>query len=108
MKLDKQFVFFALLKASGIPVPEAEYRITPKRKFRWDYAWPQYRLTLEVQGGIWSGGAHGRGWGIKRDMEKSNIAAMHGWRCLFCEPGDLGKTDTIEMIRLAISAQARF
>jgi len=56
------------------------------RRFRWDYAIQEIRVLIEIQGGIWSGGAHGRGTGIMRDMEKLNYAASHGWRCLQYTP----------------------
>jgi very-short-patch-repair endonuclease len=67
---------------AGLPKPEREYRFHPKRRFRLDFAWPERRLGLEVQGGTWSGGAHGRGSGIARDYEKLNLALLQGWRVL--------------------------
>ncbi len=88
----------AAFKAAGIQVPVREYRITETRRFRWDYAWPEYRVALEQQGGVWSRGAHGRGTGIVRDQEKANLAAMHGWLCLYCQPRDLLKRETMEAI----------
>lgn len=54
----------------------------PRRKFELDLAWPGWRLGVEVEGSIWTGGAHGRGTGIERDMEKANIATLEGWRIL--------------------------
>ena len=92
----------AWFKQHGLPVPVAEYRIDPSRRFRWDWAWPDHCVALECQGGIWNGGAHGRGWGIKRDMEKSNIAACHGWLTLSCEPKELMTVETVAMVRTCI------
>lgn len=54
----------------------------PRRKFELDLAWPGWRLGVEVEGAIWTGGAHGRGTGIERDMEKQNLAVLEGWRIL--------------------------
>ena len=64
---------------AGVCRPEREYRFHPKRMFRFDFAWPDLRLAVEVQGGTWSGGAHGRGSGIARDYEKLNLAAVNWW-----------------------------
>ena len=40
------------------------------RKFRADFAWPEYQLLVEVQGGIWrrGGGAHSHPIDIERDI----------------------------------------
>ena len=70
---------------------ESFLELTPEhkfgdRQFRWDYAVLEIGVLIEIQGGIWSGGAHGRGTGIMRDMEKLNYASCHGWRCLQYTP----------------------
>jgi hypothetical protein len=44
------------LKAAGIPDPEREYRFDAKRRWRFDFCWPEQRLASEVEGGTWSGG----------------------------------------------------
>jgi hypothetical protein len=35
-------------------------------------------VALEIEGGIWSRGAHARPAGITRDIEKANMAALAG------------------------------
>lgn len=68
-----------------------------ERQFRWDYAVLEIGVLIEIQGGIWSAGkdkngvdkgpgAHGRGKGIMRDMEKLNYASCGGFRCLQYSP----------------------
>lgn len=52
------------------------------RDFRFDLAWPDRRLAVEVDGGTYSGGRHTRGAGYERDAEKGNEAAIKGWRVL--------------------------
>lgn len=71
--------FRRLLETAGIPTPEAEWRFHPIRKHRLDFAWPDAKLGLEVEGGVWSRGRHGRGSGIVKDMEKGNLLACAGW-----------------------------
>lgn len=69
--------------------PVAEYKFHPTRKWRFDYAWPERLLALEVQGGIWTSGRHVRGAALKKEWEKLNEAATLGWRVIYCEPQDL-------------------
>lgn len=54
-----------------------EYR--KGRAWRFDFAWPQYRLAVECEGGTWSGGRHTRGDGFEKDTEKYSEAAIQGW-----------------------------
>lgn len=74
------------------PRPVTEYYAVPKRRFRWDVAWPDHKILIEIQGGTWNGGAHGRGSGIRRDANKNNLAVAAGWRCFFVTP-DLLRED---------------
>ena len=70
------------LRAAGVPAPEREHVFARPRRFRFDLAWPERLLAVEVDGGAWSAGRHVRPQGFERDCEKSCIAAAHGWRVL--------------------------
>lgn len=61
-----------------------EHRFHNVRKWRFDFAWPDNLVAVEVQGGIWLGesGAHTSAKGRARDCEKLNEAALLGWRVL--------------------------
>lgn len=85
-------------------MPEAEYRFHPVRRWRMDYAWPDAKLALEVDGGVWVRGKHGRGSGIVKDHEKQNHAAALGWRILRVQPRNLLAASTFEFIRQALEA----
>ena len=85
-----------------MPIPEPEYRFHATRKFRLDWAWPEHLVGLEVDGGVWTGGAHGRGTGITRDQEKTNLAAGEGWRILRCVPSKLASDETLDHIHRAL------
>lgn len=67
------------VRALGLPAPEREYRFSPHRRFRFDFAWPAVKVALEVDGGTWIGGRHTSGAGYQRDVEKMNLAALTGW-----------------------------
>ena len=59
---------------------EVECRFDPDRKWRFDMAWPDRMIAVEVEGGTWSHGRHTTGSGFERDCEKYNRAAQLGWR----------------------------
>lgn len=94
--------FLVATDLAGLPRPVPEYRFHPTRKWRLDYAWPDHRLGLEVEGGVWNRGKHGRGSGIVKDIEKSNALACLGWRLLRVLPSTLLSEQTITMLRTAL------
>jgi hypothetical protein len=96
--------FPALCKKLGIPAPVAEHKFHPRRKWRMDYAWPDAKIFLEVEGGVWSGGRHTSPKGYLGDMQKYNEAACLGWRKLACVPKELITVRTVDMVRRAMEA----
>lgn len=75
-------LFLEGVLASGLPEPVAEHRFHPTRKWRFDFAWPEYMVAVEIEGGTWTGGRHNTGKGMDSDMEKYNAAALMGWMVL--------------------------
>ena len=84
-------IFFQQLQRFGIEKPEREYRFTPFRRWRFDYAWPDRMIATEVEGGAWcrGGGRHNRASGFLKDLEKYSEAAVLGWRVLRITPDQL-------------------
>ena len=66
------------------PKPEREYKAIPGENYRFDFAWPDHKVLVEVQGGTWMKGksGHTSGRGIERDTRKLNLAVLAGWRVL--------------------------
>jgi very-short-patch-repair endonuclease len=62
--------------------PAREFRFHPLRRWRFDFAFPDVKLAVEVEGGTWAGGRHNRGAGMAEDMNKYNAATLAGWRVL--------------------------
>lgn len=58
----------------------SEYRFDTTRRWRFDIAYPQRMIGIEVEGGTWAGGRHTRGNGFERDCEKYNAAQLQGWK----------------------------
>jgi very-short-patch-repair endonuclease len=75
-----------LIRASGFEEPVTEYPFAKHlgRRWRFDFAWPDRWLAVEVDGGAWvpGGGRHTRGAGFAADHDKFNRAALLGWRVL--------------------------
>ena len=57
--LEAQFLF--QIRACGLSIPEREVRFHKTRRWRFDFAYPEKLLAIEIHGGVWSKGRHGRG-----------------------------------------------
>lgn len=84
-----------------------EYRFHPTRKWRFDYAIPEHKIALEVEGGVWTRGRHTSPKGFLNDIEKYNAATLMGWRVFRTTPDDLYKSATINLVKCAISGEYR-
>lgn len=90
MKSDKlKEKFESFLKEHDIPY-EKEYRFCDRR-FRFDYALPYIKTAVEIEGGLYIGGRHITPGGMKKDMEKYNLAAFYGWKVLRFPADELNK-----------------
>ena len=71
--------FLTLWTQTGLSAPVAEYQFAPPRRWRFDYAWPDCRVAVEIHGGEWTNGRHTRGGGFTLDRWKMNTAQLRGW-----------------------------
>jgi len=101
MKYNSEIVA-SYFQEQGIPEPVFEHRFHSTRKWRLDIAWPEYRLALEVQGGIFVRGRHSRGAAMLKEWEKLNELACMGWRVIYCQPRDLCTQDMVVTIKRAL------
>jgi very-short-patch-repair endonuclease len=83
LPLDRQ------MQLAGLPVPVAEYKFHPTRRWRFDYALPDKSIGIEVDGAVWTNGRHTRGSGYQKDLEKYNEALILGWRVLRVSTGQV-------------------
>ena len=82
-----------------------EYRFHPTRKWRFDFAFLDAKVALEVQGGLFTGGRHSRGASLLKEHEKLNAAAIAKWRVLYTIPSELGTIDLIDTIKQAVHGE---
>lgn len=82
-------VFLAELKQEGLPQPELEYRFHSIRRWRFDAAFPEKKVAVEVHGSVYQQGRHTRGKGFENDREKMNEAQLLGWKVLEYSTGQV-------------------
>ena len=87
------------IRVCGLPAPEREYQAIPGRKHRFDFAWPSFKLLLDVQGGIFNGGKHGRGTGILKDQEKLKLSTIEGWHVMHISNRHITQGQAIHWLR---------
>ncbi len=80
----------------------SEHKFHDMRKWRLDFAIIDLKIGIEIEGGVWSCGAHTRGKGFIEDMEKYNAAVTFGWVILRFTPQDLNKITTFETIKKVV------
>lgn len=77
-----EVAFRCHLRYAGIRGWVQEYRFHPTRAWSLDFAWPDIQFGVEIDGGVYVGGAHTRGKGATNDREKRAEAQILGWQIL--------------------------
>jgi very-short-patch-repair endonuclease len=75
--------------ARGALEPKREFRFHSLRQWKFDFAWPECRVAVEVEGGIFIRGGHNRGMIYTQNCEKYNAATILGWAVLRYTTKDL-------------------
>ena len=79
-RVDYEAEYAYQCRAHKLPEPVEQFYFAQEmdRKFRADFAWPKYKLLVEIQGGIWrpGGGAHSHPIDIERDVERLQYVAQ--------------------------------
>jgi very-short-patch-repair endonuclease len=87
------------IRAQRLPAPVREFLPIEGRRFRIDFAWPDRRIALEVQGGNWSGGRHTRAGALNAEYEKVNLLVLAGWRVLLVSPEHIQRGQALAWLR---------
>ena len=83
----------------------AEWPFHPVRKWRFDYARPDLKIAIEVDGGVFTGGRHSGGVGQVKDMEKCNNACALDWLVFHITPDDMFDYNFRSLVKLAIKTR---
>ena len=93
----------------GLPVPEREWRFTgPTGKRRWqvDFCWPDRRVCVELEGGVWKVGRHNSPTGFLKDMDKYNELALAGYTLVRATPAMVDSGAALDLIERALGRGA--
>ena len=72
--------FALLLKSENIDYA-SEFTFCPGRRWRFDFAWPDLKIAVEIEGMTYTGvGYHQNPEDYGKDCEKYNTAAFLGWK----------------------------
>lgn len=70
----------AWCRANGRPEPVRGYKfMAPERRFAFDLAFPDQKVAVEFEGGLFTRGRHVRVRGYESDAVKYTEAAIRGW-----------------------------
>jgi len=76
-----------------LPLPKHNYRFHPTRRWALDYAWPDVKLAVEIEGHY----RHRSRSGFAADHKKYRAAENMGWRILKY-PGDEWKARPVQIV----------
>lgn len=103
-ELERTLGYYLRLNEGTIRPPEQEFRFDPRRKWRFDFAWPEEMVAVEIEGGVWNDGRHTRGHGFTNDCEKYNEATLAGWRVLRVTGEQIRDGSAVNWIQRALGA----
>jgi hypothetical protein len=73
--------------------------------WRLDFAWPEQRLAVELNGGTYSGGRHNRGGALHEEYNKLNAATLAGWRVLVFDTKHVSSGQALRDIKRALNGK---
>lgn len=100
--------FELILRGAELKGWTTELQFCPWRKWRFDYAWPELKVAVELDGlTARSMGRHQSVMGFTRDCEKLNAAVLLGWKVLRFTQVSLRDPDTVQkLVSLALDGGA--
>lgn len=96
---------FNQIKLVKLPIPAREYRFHPTRLWRFDFAWLDLKLAVEVEGVVWQGkgGRHQRADGLTKDCQKYGAAMELGWDVYRCTQTMVDSGEALNTIEVLIN-----
>jgi len=94
------------LRALKIIGWQEEFKFHPKRKWRFDFAFPGKKLGIEIDGGLWSEkGGHTTGVGYQKDRYKDEAALLMDWRVYRVTPEMVKSGRAVQTIEKLLEKQ---
>lgn len=100
------FQRYLMSEMPGVEVVK-EHMFHYTRKWRFDYAIPELKVAIEIDGGVWDYGRHNRPQGYINDMEKLNTAASMGWLVLRFTTQDRLMMPTLLLIKKTVELRMK-
>ena len=100
------FQRYLMSEIPGVEVIK-EYMFHYTRKWRFDYAIPELKVAVEIDGGVWDYGRHNRPQGYMDDMEKLNNAISLGWYVLRFTTYDRMTNATLSLIKKTVELRQK-
>ena len=94
------------MTAAGIGGFLAEQHIIPGRRFRFDFAWYEERVALEVHGVYGKKSRHRTAGGFQRDRVKMNLAQLEGWLVIEAGTDHIKSGEFIQWIKDALASRS--
>jgi hypothetical protein len=93
------------LQAEGFSGWTREHKFLPKRRFKFDFAFPEIKVAIEVEGGVFTRGRHVRPKGFIDDCFKYSMAAINGWLVVRLVPRKDWLIEGMDLIKQALQAR---
>jgi hypothetical protein len=101
-------------RRNGLPKPALEYRFVTFRDWRFDLAFIEQKLAVEIQGGNFGGklcpackrrpgGRHNSPEAMREEYEKLAHAAIRGWRVIVLMPEQVRPETGLSWIERALT-----
>lgn len=100
------FQRYLMSEMPGVEVVK-EHMFHYTRQWRFDYAIPDLKVAIEIDGGVWDYGRHNRPQGYINDMEKLNNAASLGWLVLRFTTHDRLMMSTLSLIKKTVELRMK-
>ena len=90
------------LRLMKLPHALREHVFDSRRKWRFDFAWPDYSLAVEIEGITYDGGRHQRKDGFEKDLEKYEAAMLQGWTVYRCSTAMVKSGRAVQTIQILL------
>ncbi len=93
------------LERSGLGGFVTEHYFAKPRRWRFDIAYPDAMLAVEIEGGGWVNGRHVRGGGFAKDLVKYAEATALGWSVLRVDGAMIDDNRAAEYVRRCLESR---